>query len=61
MTPREAGGKAAFDAFWKGGKNWAECEKSGAERWKEFWCEIAAKACEATELAASWLARPDHG
>lgn len=48
---RDAGGKAAFDAFWKGAKDWSvECDGAYNERWREFWCNIADKVCEAVEL-----------
>ena len=47
--PREAGGRAAYDAFWKGTRKWPESPND--ERYREFWCEIAAKASEAIATA----------
>jgi hypothetical protein len=49
MEPREAGGRAAWAAFWKGTRPWPEGPNDGASR--EFWCEIAAKASEAIAMA----------
>jgi hypothetical protein len=45
MTPREAGGRAAWNAFWKGTRPWPEDPKEEPSR--EFWCTIADKAVDA--------------
>ena len=49
LTPREAGGRAAWDAFWKGTRPWPEGPKEELSR--EFWCEIADNANEAIAQA----------